>query len=295
LLEKTSSQTGRKLTLKPPKSSLSPQACDYEEKVFELPVGEELGITWGGSTATITSVDPSSVLFGQAFPGMKCGAIRIADGRQIEFASGNTLSTVIQETTNEEGRLLLFPATESIGEQQPLLKYYVSALGMNTSELGCKVTESNGKLVLAEALAEGVPAGLEFVSFNWLSSGVEKSEEVTSEEELNSYLEESSGLQRFFVLEGLDSKYMPDEVTVVIPKGPLGATLKGNSVCTLIKIKPTSPLMQTAATPGMTVASLSVDGKTILTNPSTSEVIQALKENADSDTRTIKLINASKF
>lgn len=295
LLAKTSAVSGRKLTLKAPKSELSALSVDYEEKVFNLPVNEDLGITWAGAIATVASVAESSPFFGEIYPGMICGATRIPDGRQIEYCSGNTLTQILEESVNDEGRLLLFPSTESVGDQEPLLKYYVSALGLNTDEIGCKVTEEDGKLFLAEEFSNGVPAGMELMSFNVIKPKGEESMEITSKEGLDSMLEETSGLQRFIVFTGLDSKYMPNEVSCLLPPGALGATLKGSNDCTVMKIKPTSPLYQTAATTGMIVASLMVDGETILTNPSTSEVIAALKENIGSDSRMIKLINPAKF
>lgn len=294
LLGSTSSQSGRKMTLKAPTEDLSSKVIDYEQKVVNAPSGD-LGITWGGDIATIVSVEDSSPLYGEVFSGMKVGAIRIPDGRQIEYPSGNTLFSLLEETTNDEGRMLLFPSTSTVSDQEPLLKYYISAIGVCGDEVGIKLTEEGGDLLLAEPIGNCVPEGLKLISFSSVSSsGQESVMTPSSEEELDDMLLESSGLQRFFTFAGLDKAYMPSDCTADIPAGKLGATLKGDPAM-IARIKPDSPLQQTAASTGMVVASFSVDGATILTNPSTSELIAALKEHSDSEGRSLKLINPTKY
>merc|ERR1712045_132818 len=196
---------------------------------------------------------------------------------------------------NDEGRMLLFPSTSTISDQEPLLKYYVSAIGVCCDEVGIKLANEGGDLVLAQAIGNCVPEGLKLISFSSVSaSGQESVMTPSDEEELDDMLLESSGLQRFFTFSGLDNAYMPGECTASIPSGKLGATLKGDPAM-IAKIKPESPLQQTSAASGMVVASVSVDGETILTNPSTSELIAALKEHAASEGRVLTLVNPNNY
>lgn len=296
-LNSTSTLTTRKMIFMSPEDPPKEKSIDYEEKVIELPSGRGLGIKLGGNVATVLSIEPSSPLAGFLFPGMAITAVRIADGREFHGLSGSILYKVLQETMYTEGRQLYCPPPGTEIGTDVTLKFFPPMLGQTAEELGCKFESDGEALKLVDSYGSAfdvVPKGVIMTAFAFKSavSSEEKVFTPSSAEELDAMLLDSSGCARHFIFAGVDSAYMPDEVTVMVPPGKIGAVFKGVPA-TLVKVKEESPLNQTAAVPGMVVAAVTIDGKTE-SNPATKTLTALLSKNPDAQ-RSIKFVNPKTF
>mmetsp|Transcript_19123 Transcript_19123/g.21872 ORF Transcript_19123/g.21872 Transcript_19123/m.21872 type:complete len:450 (+) Transcript_19123:272-1621(+) len=300
LLDMSSNQEGRKLTLLRPGSELSEKTINFEgAKTLELPTGN-LGIRLGASVPTIDEISPNSPIAGEIYPGMAIQAVRIPNGSQYDDLSGLVLHKVLVDTSNIEGRIInLISAEDNAAQLEPTLKFFPPSLGGSMAEIGFDtVVNDEGELVVSDIpdhsnLYGVLQPGLILSEYTWKEGSRMTSSTPTSRAELDELLLQSSGCDRFIIFHGVRNSFMPDQAVIDLQPGKLGITFKGNPA-RIAKIKDDSQVIGTPAMPGMVVSEAIIDGMTY-TSPETPELTNALRDSSGSSSRQLTLVNPNKI
>jgi len=328
-LKDTAHHEGRVLTLINPKVRPltkkldAPREPDSFQRVLQddeiivtLPAGS-IGVVLNGKPPTVVRISEESTIGDQIREGLVVDTLMLEDGSIHYQLDSTELVHLLKEHSYSYGRVIRFinhdvlpltvepgtAAAPSVKEDDALVvSLPAGAIGLvfnkATPPMITKIKETS------PLLYSGLQVGMCVDTLTLADTG-EKFYQLDTKEfttYLKQHRESEGGRVVRFIPEGMPVSTppeedeivipaeMPDEIELGLPPGPVGLLVEGTPPV-ITKMSDDSPLLGTGVVLGMVVDTLTLEDGTMLCEMESDEFKAALRENADSEERVIKLIN----
>eukprot|EP00548_Thalassiothrix_antarctica_P008328 CAMPEP_0194132366 /NCGR_PEP_ID=MMETSP0152-20130528/2848_1 /TAXON_ID=1049557 /ORGANISM="Thalassiothrix antarctica, Strain L6-D1" /LENGTH=766 /DNA_ID=CAMNT_0038827401 /DNA_START=56 /DNA_END=2356 /DNA_ORIENTATION=- len=258
-LNRTAGVEGRAIIVSTP--SESKQVTGGTTKLVLPAMGglEEFGIQMYGNPAIVGAVGGTSPFQGMIFRGYQVQSVGWDDGTEFRNLDALELEEVVTDSSGLAGRYMFLTNTATGSDNVVDVDLPVGKLGITLKGTPPRLTKMTAASPLNGVVNIGMTADILTLGDGSMYHEMNTMEFTGA---LKSTSNQAGRKVRFVQLEevGLTPKpyaAQTDEMNVILPRGKIGVTFKGNAPCLITKVNPDSPLAGKVA-PGMAVDYLTV-------------------------------------